>query len=123
MPEKVRKSKSTKPIKWYESLNQDAIEEALEDATADSMDDGEQLAGLFYSIAENMAFPWLGSLLGETVSVVDVEMPDSDRLGIDLVVEKNGKQSRIECRSVELLPPYPDGHLYWAAYLCWKERM
>ena len=123
MPEKVRKLKSTKPIKRYESRNQDAIEEALEDATVDSMDDGEQLAGLFYSIAENMAFPWLGSLLGETVSVVDVEMPDSDRLGIDLVVEKNGKQSRIECRSVELLPPYPEGHLYLAAYLCWKERM
>ena len=70
-----------------------------------------------------MAFPWQASVLGDTATVVGVEWPDNDRLGIDLVVEKNGKQSRIEARSVEMLPPYPEGHLYLAAYLLWKEKV
>ena len=70
-----------------------------------------------------MAFPWQASVLGDTAIVVGVEWPDNDRLGIDLVVEKNGKQSRIEARSVEMLPPYPEGHLYLAAYLLWKEKV
>jgi len=69
-----------------------------------------------------MAYPWSGCVLGETVSVVGAEMPDSDRLGMDLVVEKNNKQSRIEPLSVEMLLPYREGHLYLAAYLLWKER-
>ena len=79
-------------------------------------------ACLFCAISESMAFPWSGRVLGDTVPVVGAEMPDSDRLGMDLVVEKNDKQSRIDALSVEMLLPYPEGHLYLAAYLLWKER-
>ena len=119
----MKKSESAKPNKWYEQLDQHAIKVAFEDATVDAYGDDEQLTGLFYAIADDMAFPWQANVLGDTVAVVGAEMPDNDRLGIDLVVEKNGKQSRIEARSVEMLPPYPDGHLNLAAYLIWKERM
>ena len=70
-----------------------------------------------------MAFPWQASVLGDTAIVVGTEMPDNDRLGIDLVVEKNRNQSRIEARSVEMLQPYPEGHLYLVVYLLWKERV
>ena len=70
-----------------------------------------------------MAFPWQASVLGDTAIFVGTEMPDNDRLGIDLVVEKNRNQSRIEARSVEMLQPYPEGHLYLVAYLLWKERV
>jgi len=81
----------------------------------DANGDDEQLSGLFYAIAEEATFPWQGSVLGDTVSIVGAEMPDNDRLRIDLVVEKNGKQTRIEARSVEVLPPYPEAHLYLVA--------
>jgi hypothetical protein len=43
--------------------------------------------------------------------------------GLDLVVERNGQRHRIEARSVNLLPPFPDGHLYLAAYLDWRRRL
>ena len=119
----MKKSKSTESIKWYESLDKEAIKTAFEDATVDAYGDDEQHTGLFHVIAEDIEFPFQGSVLGDEVTVVRAEMPDSDRLGIDFVVEKNGKQSRIECRSVELLPPFPEGHLYLAAYLWWKERI
>ena len=87
----------------------------------DAYGEDEQLSGLFQAIAEDMAFPWQASVLGDTVTVVGAEMPENDRFGIDLVVEKNGKQLQIEARSVEMLPPYPEGHLYLAAYLMWKD--
>jgi hypothetical protein len=108
---------------WYAQLDPDEIQSAMEDATVDSNGEDEQLSGLFYAMAEEIEFPWQGSLLGEAVTVVDIEMPDNDRLGIDFVVERNGKQSRIEARSVEMLEPFPDGHLYFAAYLLWKQML
>ena len=118
----MKKSKSSQPTKWYQQLDQRAVKEAFEDATVDAYGEDEKLSGLFYFIAESMAFPWSGCVLGETVTVVGAEMPGSDRSGIDLVVEKNDKQSRIEAISVEMLLPYREGHLYLAAYLLWKER-
>lgn len=111
----MKKSKSSQPAKWYQQLDRDAVNEAFKEATVDANGDDEQLSGLFYAIAEEATFPWQGSVLGDTVSIVGAEMPDNDRLGIDLVIEKNGKQTRIEARSVEVLPPYPEGHLYLAA--------
>ena len=116
------KKANTKSAKWYERLDQDAIKTAFEEAAVDANGEDEQLSGLFYAMDDEMTFPWQGSVLGETVSVVGIEMPDNDRLGIDLVVERNGKQSRIEARSVDVLSPLPDGHLFLAAYLKWKER-
>ncbi len=124
MPKANKKSsKSDKPNTWYEQLDQDAVNAALEDATVDAYGDDEQHSGFFYAIAEEIAFPFQGIVLGDEVSVVDAEMPEGDHFGIDLVIEKNGKTLRIEARSVEILPPYPEGHLYLAAYLIWKERM
>ncbi len=115
--------RKSKPVTWYDHLDPTEIEAALEDATVDSKDKEEQLSGLFYAMEEELEFPWKASVLGEAVTVVGIEMPDRDRLGIDLVVERNGKQSRIEARSVEMLEPFPDGHLYLAAYLQWKQML
>ncbi len=52
--------------------------------------------------------------------MVDVESPENDSLGLDLVCEYKGQRHRIDARSVDLLPPLPDGHLYLAACLTWK---
>jgi len=46
-----------------------------------------------------MAFPWSGCVLGDTVSVVGAEMPDSDRLGIF-----SFPGSARECNAPEALP-------------------
>lgn len=61
------------------------------------------------------------SHFGETVTIVDMEWPKNDGFGLDLVVERNGQPHRIEARSVELLKPFPEGHLFLAAYLAWKK--
>jgi hypothetical protein len=62
-------------------------------------------------------------VVGETVTVVDMEWPENDEFGLDLVIERNGQRHRIEARSVNLLPPFPDGLLYLAAYLDWRRLL
>jgi hypothetical protein len=54
---------------------------------------------------------------------LDIEWPEDDEFGLDLVCERAGKRHRVEARSVELIPPLPDGHLYLAAYLAWKRTL
>lgn len=107
-------------ITWTQSLDPAAVNEAFDEVTVDAHDEDEQHSGLFYSVAEEMTFPFSARVLGETVSVIGSEWPDGNELGIDLVCERNGEQHRIEARSVELLEPLPDGHLFLAAYLNWK---
>ncbi len=55
--------------------------------------------------------------------MVDVEGREDDEFGLDLVCERGGKRYRAEARSVEPLPPLPEGHLYIAAYMDWKRTL
>ncbi len=48
--------------------------------------------------------------------VVGSEQPKVGR-GLDLIVELNRQKHRIEARSVELLPPLPQGAEVLAAYV------
>ena len=69
---------------------------------------------------DELQFPFTAKVLGETVTVVDMEWPDNDGYGLDLVVERNGQRHCIEARSVELMEPFPEGNLFLAAYLAWR---
>lgn len=99
------------------------MREALEEATVDAYGDDEQHTGLLTMIQDQVEFPFRGVVLGEEVDVVDMEWPDDDPFGLDLVCERGGKRYRIEARSVELIEPLPEGYLYIAAYLGWKSKM
>jgi hypothetical protein len=108
---------------WTDSLDEADVEKALEDATVDANGEDERHSGLLSAIQDELEFPFQAQVLGETVTVVDMEWPESDEFGSDLVIERNGQRHRIEARSVNLLPPLPKGHLYLAAYLDWKSRL
>jgi hypothetical protein len=108
--------------KWTEALDPDEVQATLEDATVDCYDEYEQHSGLLTMVQQELAVPFRARVLGEEVVVVEVEFPNDDAFGLDLVCERGGKRHRVEARSVELIPPLPDGHLYLAAYLAWKRR-
>ena len=110
-------------LKWYETLTQADIDAAYEVATADSFGEDEQASGLFCSIYDELICPWQAKVLGEVMTVVDVEQAVDDRYGIDVVIDRNGELHRIEARSVEPLTPLPEGHLFLAAYLVWKRNL
>ena len=108
---------------WTQELDEQQVCEALEEATVDANGVDEQHSGLLSVIGDELAFPFRAKVLGEVVSVVGMEWPKGDEFGLDLVCERNGERHRIEARSVELLKPLPEGHLFLAAYLDWKWRM
>lgn len=69
---------------------------------------------------ELLNFPFSAKVLEDVVTAVAIELPEDSEFGLDLVIERNGEQHRIDARSVELIKPFPDGHLTLAAYLQWR---
>jgi hypothetical protein len=122
MESNMPKATKTRTKPWTDNLDPDAIQAALEDAVVDAYDDDEQHAGLLTMVENELKFPFRARVLGEEVVVVGFEWPERDEFGLDLLCERKGVQQRVEARSVELLKPYPAGHLYLAAYLEWKRR-
>ena len=116
-------NKKSKAAFWTDGLDEADVKESLQNATIDAYGDDEQHTGLLTAIQDELAFPFKVQALGETVVVVDMEWPEKDGFGLDLVVEKNGQRHRIEARSVNLVRPFPEGHLFLAAYLNWKGRL
>ena len=117
--------KPSKPSKsrtgnWTQRLDERKVLAAFEDAIVDAHDEDEQHSGLLAMVESELAFPFRGKVLGEPVTLVSMEWPEDDEFGLDLVCERNGERHRVEARSVEFIPPLPKGHLYLAAYLCWK---
>lgn len=112
-----------KPKHWWEKLDEQDVREALEDATVDAYGEYEQHTGLLTAIGDEVQFPFRARVLGEELEVVGMEWPEGDEFGLDLVCERDGEKHRVEARSVELLQPLPDGHLYIAAYLGWKRML
>jgi len=118
-----RSPKKSPGTDWTQSLDPAAIDVALEDATVDAHDEDERHADLLNAIGDELAFPFSGRVLGESVSVVGMEWPENDGFGLDLVIERNGTLHRVEARSVELIEPLPEGHLFLAANLLWKRMV
>ena len=118
MPKRTTKKTSSD---WTATLDSEAVEEAMEEATVDAYGVDEQHTSLLTAIGDELQFPFSAKVLGETVTIVDMEWPENDGYGLDLVVERIGHRHRIEARSVELLHPLHEGHLFLAAYLAWKK--
>ena len=116
------KSKSG-DAKWTQELDAQQVHAALEDAIVDAYDEYEQHTGLLTMIENEVQFPFRAKVLWELVNVIRMEWPEDDEFGLDFVCERNGEEHRIEARSVDLIPPLPDGHLYIAAYLDWKRKL
>ena len=112
-----------KDKRWWHQLDNDEVDAAMAEATADSHDECEQHSGLLTAIEDQLRFPFPAKVLGEDVSVVGMEWPEDDEFGLDLVCERSGKRHRVEARSVDLVKPWPEGHQWLAAYLSWKRGL
>ena len=76
---KSKKSKS-KPQKWYMRLDQDDVDAAFEEATTDAYGLEEQHTSLFQAITDELEFPWLASVLGETNPFIALRIADNFHL-------------------------------------------
>ena len=115
-----RAAKAKLATDWIERLDAEEVEAARDVATMDAYGDYEQHTGFMTALEEELAFPFNVKIMGETLQVSGMEWPKNDEFGLDLIVERNGKQHRMDARSMELVEPFPDGHLTLAAYLKWR---
>ncbi len=117
----AKKSNRSTGQSWMAGLDEALVREAMEEVTVDCYNEYEQHTGLLTMIGDELVFPFRAKVIGEEVDIVGLEWPERDEFGLDLVCERQGERHRIEARSVELHPPFPDGHLFLAAYLAWKK--
>ena len=117
-----RKSKPPSPTAWIETLDSKEIAAASEEATVDAYDEEELHSGLMTMAEEALEFPFPAKVMGQVVQVVASQWAERDAPGLDLIVEIDGLRHRIAARSVELLPPLPEGAVFLAALLDWKGR-
>lgn len=115
-----RAAKTKSPTWWISQLNPDDIKGAHEEATTDAYGDFEQHTGFMTLLEEDLVFPFNVKFMAETRTVVGMAWPEDSEFGLDLLIEHNGSEHRVDASSVEVLEPFPDGHVTLAAYLKWR---
>lgn len=109
----AKSGKKAKADLWTDGLDKAEVEQALEDATVDSNGEDERHSGLLTAIQDELQFPFQVQVLGETVTVVDMEWPEKDEFGLDLVVERTGQRHRIERGRPICYHPFPEDISIW----------
>ena len=112
-----RSSKLPSPTAWIDTLDQDVVSAAYEEAIVDACDEEELVSGLLTAAGESLEFPFPAKVAGRVVQVVDSKWAERNTLGLDLIVECDGGRHRIAARSVELIAPLPEGAVFLAALL------
>ena len=112
----------TQRLRWLKLCDPADVANAREEATIDCYGEDEQSSGLIEMAAQELAFPFPGTVMGESILVVDSAAAEFNAYGLDLIVEHKKQRFAIASSSVELSQPLPDGHLYLAALLVWNSR-
>ncbi len=115
-------SKPSSPTAWIGTFDPKEIAAAYEEATVDACDEDERHTGLITTALEALEVPFPAKVMGQAAQVVDSEWAEREAPGLDLIVEIDGQRHRIAARSVELLPPLPEGAVFLAACLDWRRR-
>jgi hypothetical protein len=93
--------------------------ELIEEATVDCYNEDEEHSGLLTMVQDNVVCPFRAKVIGEEVTVVDLEWPKSV-YGLLAVCERNGKKHRVDIDSLEWVKPLPEGFEWIEAYLLWR---
>jgi hypothetical protein len=90
----------------------------IAEATVDAHDESEQALGFYTMISESLALPFKTKVLGRTVSVVEIELGEDDR--ILAICEAGGSQQRIGILELALPSKRPAGAESIDAYRLWR---
>jgi hypothetical protein len=74
-------------------LSDEELDEMISEAIVDCHDEEEAFMGIFYTLQDNISFPFRAKALGDTVEVIDIDGSKSSLgKGIIVIVQKNGKK-------------------------------
>jgi len=96
------------------------LERLIESIAEQDCDTEEDVAmGLCYAIQEHVRFPLAGKIIGEPVTVLEVE--ESNGLDVLAICERNGRKYRVRLQDVELTKR-PAGAQWIEAYRQFRRR-
>jgi hypothetical protein len=103
--------------KKAETIPQDQLDDLIEEATIDCYDKSEQVSGFFCMIEEHLAIPFTTKLLGQEVSVKELDVTEADE--IVAICRRGPKKLRISILDLPLPNPRPVGAEWIEAYRHW----
>jgi hypothetical protein len=103
------------------SLSKAKLESLIEEAIVDAYGDEEQTGGFFTMIEENLALPFIVSILGAETVVEKVDITHDGR--IVAVCRRERVKQRIEILDLPLPKPTPSGAEWIAAYSYWRRGL
>jgi hypothetical protein len=89
----------------------------IEQATVDAYGVDEQLGGFHAKLEEHVDVPFLATVLGVEVTVVEIDLPASG--GLVAVCRRGGESQLIDLRELPLPTPPPEGVEWIHAYRRW----
>jgi hypothetical protein len=100
-------------------LSRAELDELVAEAVVDAHDDDEQLTGLYTMIEDNLAMPFVATVLGVDVTVRRVDLRPG---GIVAICHRGPMRQAIGILDLPLPDPAPEGAQWIAAYRRWAER-
>lgn len=113
---KNEKRKRTLPKK-DNSVNAARLDEMIEEATIDCYNESEQTIGFFTVLEDNLAVPFITTVLGVEVTVETVDLNDADE--IVAICHRGRERQRIPILDLALPSPKPEGAEWIEAYRRW----
>ena len=98
------------------------IQEAFDESIVDCYGEDEQSSSLVDMAIQELEFPFPAEVMGVAVQVVDASPAKHSAYGLELIVQHGKRLYAVSASSVQLLDPFPEGHLYLAALLDWHSR-
>jgi hypothetical protein len=93
------------------------LDKLIEEATVDCYNESEEVTGIFTMLEENLAVPFVTTLLGVEVTVERVDLNDADE--IVAVCRRGRERQRVPVIDLPLPEPKPKGAEWIDAYRRW----
>ena len=93
------------------------LDRLIEEATVDCYNESEEVTGIFTMLEENLAVPFVTTMLGVEVTVERVDMNSTDE--IVAVCRRGRERQRVPVIDLPLPEPKPKGAKWIDAYRRW----
>lgn len=93
----------------------------IEEATVDCYNESEQVSGLFAMLEDNIAVPFVTSLLGVEVTVERIDLNDAEE--IVALCKRGSERQRVPILDLPLPKPKPAGSDWIEAYRKWAKGL
>jgi hypothetical protein len=95
------------------------LEVLIEDACVDANDESEQAMGFYTWIEEHVTFPFPAEVIGESVTVMSVEL-NAEGEALEAICRRKGRDYRVALENVAWEGEGPAGAERIEAYKLWK---